>query len=72
MINHANLFMLCISVLTVVVVVAVDGRFDLSLRVRRSVQALISIAMIDFVNAELLTLRNLLGLGDINLGFLAD
>lgn len=66
MINHANLFMLCISALTVVG--ALDDRFDLSVRIRMSVQALISIAMIYFANAELQTLGDLLGFGDINLG----
>ena len=68
MINHASLFMLCISALTAVG--ALDDRFDLSVRIRMSVQTLISIAMIYFANAELLTLGNLLGFGTIKLGFL--
>ena len=66
MITHDNLFMLCICGLTAVG--ALDDRFDLSVRIRMSVQALISIVMIYFANAELLTLGNLLGFGSIKLG----
>ncbi|KGJ99262.1 UDP-N-acetylglucosamine--undecaprenyl-phosphate N-acetylglucosaminephosphotransferase [Pseudoalteromonas sp. ND6B] len=68
MINHANLYMLCICGLTAVG--ALDDRFDLSVKIRMLVQALISIAMIYFANAELHTLGNLLGFGAINLGVL--
>ena len=66
MINHANLYMLCICGLTAVG--ALDDRFDLSVKVRMLVQALISVAMIYFANAELHTLGNLLGFGAIELG----
>lgn len=66
MINHATLFMISITILTAVG--ALDDRFDLSVRVRMSVQAVISIAMIYFANAELLSLGNLFGFGSIYLG----
>ncbi|ALS31863.1 UDP-GlcNAc:undecaprenyl-phosphate GlcNAc-1-phosphate transferase [Pseudoalteromonas translucida KMM 520] len=67
MINHANLYMLCICGLTVVG--ALDDRFDLSVKIRMVVQALISIAMIYFANAELHSLGDLLGFGVIDLEF---
>ena len=51
MINHANLYMLCICGLTAVG--ALDDRFDLSVKMRMLVQALISVAMIYFANAEM-------------------
>lgn len=66
MINHANLYMLCICGLTAVG--ALDDRFDLSVKIRMLVQALISVAMIYFANAELHTLGNLFGFGVIELG----
>lgn len=66
MIKHANLYMFCICGLTAVG--ALDDRFDLSVRIRMLVQALISISMIYFANAELHTLGNLLGFGAIKLG----
>ncbi len=70
MINHANLFMLCICALTVVG--ALDDRFDLSVKVRMFVQALISLAMIYFAGVNLHTLGNLLGFGNIDLGYLGS
>jgi UDP-GlcNAc:undecaprenyl-phosphate GlcNAc-1-phosphate transferase len=65
MINHANLYMLCICILTIIG--ALDDRFDLSVKVRMLIQALISIVMIYFANAQLHSLGNLLGLGAIEL-----
>ena len=68
MINHANLYMLCICSLTAIG--ALDDRFDLSVKIRMLVQALISVAMIYFANSELHSLGNLLGFGVIELGML--
>lgn len=68
MINHSSLYMLCICGLTAVG--ALDDRFDLSVKIRMLVQALISVAMIYFANAELHSLGNLLGFGIIELGIL--
>lgn len=66
MINHSNLFMLSIIILTVVG--ALDDKFDLSVKLRMGIQALVSFAMIHFAEAELLTLGNLFGLGEVQLG----
>ena len=67
MINHANLYMCCIVGLTIVG--ALDDRYDLSVKIRMLVQTLISIAMIYFAQAELVTLGDILGFGDISLGY---
>lgn len=67
MINHANLFMLCILGLTSVG--ALDDRFDLSIKIRILVQALISFAMIYFAGTNLHTLGNVIGFGNIELGY---
>ena len=67
MINHANLYMCCIVGLTAVG--ALDDRFDLSVKIRMLVQAIISVAMIYFAKAELVTLGNILGFGEIALGY---
>ena len=67
MINHANLYMCCIVGLTIVG--ALDDRYDLSVKIRMLVQTLISIAMIYFAKAELVTLGDILGFGDISLGY---
>ncbi|WP_377109897.1 UDP-N-acetylglucosamine--undecaprenyl-phosphate N-acetylglucosaminephosphotransferase [Pseudoalteromonas sp. R86517] len=67
MINHANLYMICITVLTAVG--ALDDRFDLSVKIRMLVQSVISIAMIYFAKAELVTLGNILGFGEIVLSY---
>lgn len=67
MINHANLYMCCIVGLTLVG--ALDDRYDLSVKIRMLIQILISIAMIYFAKAELVTLGDILGFGDINLGY---
>ena len=67
MINHANLFMCCIAGLTIVG--ALDDRYDLSVKIRMLIQTLISIAMIYFAQAELVSLGDILGFGDISLGY---
>lgn len=65
MIPHANLFMISIAILTFVG--ALDDRFDLSVKLRMGIQALVSLTMIFYAGAELNSLGNLLGLGDIQL-----
>ena len=67
MINHANLYMCSIVGLTAVG--ALDDRFDLSVKIRMLVQAIISVAMIYFAKAELVTLGNILGFGEIALSY---
>ncbi|MEM5512859.1 UDP-N-acetylglucosamine--undecaprenyl-phosphate N-acetylglucosaminephosphotransferase [Pseudoalteromonas sp. AS84] len=66
-INYTNLYMYCIVGLTTIG--ALDDRFDLSVKIRMLVQAVVSIAMIYFAKAELVTLGNILGFGDISLGY---
>jgi len=68
MINYANLYMLCICSLTAIG--ALDDRFDLSVKIRMLVQAIISVSMIYFANSEMHSLGNLLGFGVIELGML--
>lgn len=70
MINHANLYMFCIIGLTVVG--ALDDRFDLSVKIRMAVQAFISFAMIYYAGANLHTLGNLIGSGNIDLGYFSS
>lgn len=65
MIPHANLFMISIVILTFVG--ALDDRFDLSVKLRMGIQALVSLAMIFYAGAELNNLGNLLGFGEIEL-----
>ena len=67
LINHGNLFMLCIFSLTVVG--ALDDRFDLSVKIRMAVQAFISFAMIYFSGVHLHTLGDIFGFGSIELGY---
>lgn len=68
MINHGNLYMLCIVGLTAVG--ALDDKFDLSVKIRMLVQAAISFVMIYFANAQLVGLGDLLGFGNIHLSYL--
>lgn len=70
MINHANLFMFCICSLTAVG--ALDDRFDLSVKIRMTTQTFISFMMIYCAGANLHTLGDLFGFGDIELGYLGS
>lgn len=65
MINHDNLFMLCITALTTIGVL--DDKYDLSVKFRMAVQTGISIIMIYFAEAQMQTLGNMFGLGEVNL-----
>lgn len=65
-INHANLYILCICGLTLVG--ALDDRFDLSVKIRMIVQASISFSMIYFGGAQLHNLGDLFGFGTIEPG----
>ncbi|KPV96909.1 UDP-N-acetylglucosamine--undecaprenyl-phosphate N-acetylglucosaminephosphotransferase [Pseudoalteromonas sp. P1-8] len=67
-INHANLFMVSIAILTLIG--ALDDRFDLSVKVRMGIQALVSFGMIYFAEAELTSLGNLFGFGEVQLGIM--
>lgn len=65
-IQHSDLFVLSIVILTIVG--ALDDKFDLSVIVRLSVQAILSIIMMQVTGIELHSLGNLFGTGTINLG----
>lgn len=67
MINHGTLYICSIVGLTTVG--ALDDRFDLSVKIRMLVQAIISVSMIYFANAELVTLGNILGFGEVVLSY---
>lgn len=66
LINHGDLFMLCISCLTLIGVF--DDRFDLSVKFRMAVQTAVSLVMIYFAGAKMLTLGDMFGFGEIELG----
>lgn len=59
------------SILALTVVGALDDRFDLSVKLRLLVQTLVSLVMISFSGIMLADIGNLIGFGDIELGFLA-
>lgn len=67
MINHANLYMF--SIISLTLIGALDDKYDLSVKLRMGVQALVSLAMIHFADTELLSLGNLFGLGEVQLGY---
>ncbi|MEI8641064.1 MraY family glycosyltransferase [Pseudoalteromonas sp. Hal099] len=68
MINHENLFMLCITALTAIGVL--DDKYDLSVKFRIIVQTAISIVMIYFAGAQMQSLGNMFGIGDVILSWL--
>jgi len=68
MINHENLFMLCITALTAIGML--DDKYDLSVKFRIIVQTAISIVMIYFAGAQMQSLGNMFGIGDVILSWL--
>ncbi|MBA6409113.1 MULTISPECIES: UDP-N-acetylglucosamine--undecaprenyl-phosphate N-acetylglucosaminephosphotransferase [unclassified Pseudoalteromonas] len=68
MINHENLFMLCITALTAIGVL--DDKYDLSVKFRIIIQTAISIVMIYFAGAQMQSLGNMFGIGEIFLTWL--
>jgi UDP-GlcNAc:undecaprenyl-phosphate GlcNAc-1-phosphate transferase len=66
--KHSFLYVGCI--VTLVFVGALDDKYDISYKIRFAVQAILSIAMMYMGNIELNTLGNLLGGGEILLGWL--
>ncbi|PCE67624.1 undecaprenyl-phosphate alpha-N-acetylglucosaminyl 1-phosphate transferase [Salinivibrio sp. YCSC6] len=66
LIPHTDLYSL--SILVLVIIGALDDKFDISYKIRFFVQALLSIAMVEVGNIELSTIGNILGTGNINLG----
>ncbi|MBY7783165.1 UDP-N-acetylglucosamine--undecaprenyl-phosphate N-acetylglucosaminephosphotransferase [Vibrio fluvialis] len=68
LIPQTTLYASCVIVL--VVVGALDDRFDIDYKLRFGIQAAISISMMMQGNVELHTIGNILGAGDVNLGWL--
>jgi len=65
-IPHAKLYLICAGIL--VLVGALDDRFDISVKFRATVQALIAIAMMVYGGLYLMTLGHVLGPWELNLG----
>ncbi|PMI34904.1 undecaprenyl-phosphate alpha-N-acetylglucosaminyl 1-phosphate transferase [Enterovibrio norvegicus] len=65
-IPHSGAFATCITLL--VILGALDDKFDISFKVRFLVQALVSIAMMHVAHIELTTLGNMFGFGEVILG----
>ncbi|MDK9737715.1 UDP-N-acetylglucosamine--undecaprenyl-phosphate N-acetylglucosaminephosphotransferase [Vibrio sp. D404a] len=68
-IPHSYLFLSCIAIL--IVVGALDDKFDISFKIRLVVQALLSIAMMYFADIRLDNIGNIFGFGDMHLGILS-
>ena len=69
LLENNYLYILSISILTIVG--ALDDRFDVSVKFRIVVQAMVSLIMIQYSGVMLTDLGNLLGFGNLNLGILA-
>ena len=65
-IPHSELFLA--SIATLIIVGALDDKFDISFKVRLVVQALLSIVMMYFADIRLDNIGNLFGMGDLYLG----
>jgi UDP-GlcNAc:undecaprenyl-phosphate GlcNAc-1-phosphate transferase len=68
-IAHSYLFLGCISIL--VLVGALDDKFDLSFKLRLFIQALLSISRMYFADLRLQNIGDILGIGAIQLGVLS-
>lgn len=66
---HQTLYLMSIIVLTLVG--ALDDKYDLSVKARMTVQALLSILMMYQTGIDLNYIGNILGMGDIHLGMFA-
>ncbi|WP_232012594.1 UDP-N-acetylglucosamine--undecaprenyl-phosphate N-acetylglucosaminephosphotransferase [Vibrio aphrogenes] len=65
---EVNLY--AISILTLVVVGALDDKYDLSFKLRFAIQALLSVSMMAMANLQLHALGNVFGYGSVDLGYL--
>ncbi|WP_102353846.1 UDP-N-acetylglucosamine--undecaprenyl-phosphate N-acetylglucosaminephosphotransferase [Vibrio cyclitrophicus] len=68
-IPHSQVFLASIAAL--IVIGALDDKFDISFKIRLIVQAILSICMMYFADLRLENIGNLFGLGDLHLGFLS-
>ncbi|WP_373929897.1 UDP-N-acetylglucosamine--undecaprenyl-phosphate N-acetylglucosaminephosphotransferase [Vibrio cyclitrophicus] len=68
-IPHSQVFLASIAAL--IVIGALDDKFDISFKIRLIVQAILSICMMYFADLRLENIGNLFGFGDLHLGFLS-
>ncbi|MFL7020123.1 UDP-N-acetylglucosamine--undecaprenyl-phosphate N-acetylglucosaminephosphotransferase [Vibrio cyclitrophicus] len=68
-IPHSQVFLASIAAL--IVIGALDDKFDISFKIRLLVQAILSICMMYFADLQLENIGNLFGLGELHLGFLS-
>lgn len=68
-IPHSQVFLASIAAL--IVIGALDDKFDISFKIRLIVQAILSICMMYFADLQLENIGNLFGLGDLHIGFLS-
>ncbi|MET1218720.1 MAG: UDP-N-acetylglucosamine--undecaprenyl-phosphate N-acetylglucosaminephosphotransferase [Glaciecola sp.] len=66
---HSDLFLVCTAIL--IVLGALDDRFDLSVKLRLAVQAAVTIGLMYFTGMELNYIGNILGLGELSFGLFA-
>ena len=68
-ITNSHLFIGCLAVL--IVVGALDDKFDISFKVRLAVQAALSIFMVEFADIKLDNIGDIFGFGEMHFGILA-
>ncbi|MDN2667526.1 undecaprenyl-phosphate alpha-N-acetylglucosaminyl 1-phosphate transferase [Vibrio lentus] len=68
-ITHSYLFLSCIS--TLVIVGALDDKFDLNFKIRLLIQGALSIGMMYFADLRLQNIGDIFGIGAIHLGILS-
>ncbi|MFT5716069.1 MAG: UDP-GlcNAc:undecaprenyl-phosphate GlcNAc-1-phosphate transferase [Oleiphilaceae bacterium] len=59
-----------VSILVLIIVGALDDKFDISVKIRFAMQAVLSVCMMSIADIQLHTVGNMFGLGSMNLGFL--
>lgn len=69
LIEHSSLFLSCLTVL--IIVGAIDDRFDISYKIRLFVQAMLSIVMMAMADIRLDSVGDILGLGVLHFGMLS-
>lgn len=71
--NQALLFgshLYAISILILVVVGALDDKYDLNFKIRFAIQAVLSVVMMQMASLQLHTIGNVFGYGNVDLGYL--
>lgn len=66
----ANAPLYMVSILTLTIVGALDDKFDISVKLRFAMQALLSVYMMSIADIQLHTIGNMFGFGSVNLGLL--